>query len=224
MLILIVEDNVDLAFGLQKNFEFEGYEVQHAGSLAEATAMLDRCPPHLIVLDLMLPDGDGMDFLEERRKNGDHTPVIILSARVAEEDRVRGLRLGADDYVPKPFAVLELLERVRLRLKAHQLNTRQIYTSHCRIELDQQAVYRDNIRIPLTRQETRIITALIRNEGQTVPRERLLKEIWELSSESHTRRLDFFITSLRKKIEINPKRPQHILTDHGRGYRFVIRS
>ena len=173
-----------------------------------------------MILDLMLPDGSGFTVLNRLRQLSSSTAVIILSAKDAEEDRVRGLRLGADDYVTKPFSVHELLERVRLRLPpAGRTNVLKI--GGAVINLNDYYVERLGRRERLTRQEIKLLNALWKNRGTTVSRSKLLREAWGYPGEARTRTLDYFIAALRRKLEDDPSQPRYLRTVRGVGYQLT---
>jgi len=226
--VLVVEDNVDLAYGLQNNLEIEGYEVRVAENgetgLKEATAF----EPDLIILDLMLPDLDGYRVLQHLRKSGILTPVLILTARGEESDKVLGFRLGADDYVTKPFGVLELLARVEAILRRARGSLGQDPDGGdgveefgtVRIDLPSRTVSKDGQEVPLTPKELDLLLALIRRQGAVASRLELLQEVWGHRAAVVSRTVDTHIAELRRKLEDEPGNPKHILTVHKAGYRF----
>ena len=224
--VLVVEDNVDLAYGLQNNLEIEGYEVRVAENgemgLEQATAF----EPDLIILDLMLPDLDGYRVLQHLRKTGVMTPVLILTARGEESDKVLGFRLGADDYVTKPFGVLELLARVEAilrRVKGVLANGEEEESEEfgeVRIDLRARIVLKGVEEVPLTPKELELLLALIRRRGAVASRLELLQEVWGHRAAVVSRTVDTHISELRRKLEEEPSHPRHILTVHKAGYRF----
>jgi len=228
--ILVIEDNADLAYGLQNNLEIEGYEVRVAEDGETGLKRARSWGPELIILDLMLPDLDGFRVLQLLRKEGIRTPVLILTARGEESDKVLGFRMGADDYVTKPFGVLELLARVEAILRRTKMGggggeelaqeeDLQVFGS---ITVDARAriVFRDGAEVPLTPKELDLLLALIRRQGSVVSRLDLLKEVWGHRAAVVSRTVDTHISELRRKLEEEPSSPKHILTVHKAGYRF----
>jgi DNA-binding response OmpR family regulator len=228
--ILVIEDNADLAYGLQNNLEIEGYEVRVAEDGETGLKRARSWGPELIILDLMLPDLDGFRVLQLLRKEGIRTPVLILTARGEESDKVLGFRMGADDYVTKPFGVLELLARVDAILRRTRMSgggdeepaqegDLQLFGS---ITVDARAriVFRDGVEVPLTPKELDLLLALIRRQGSVVSRLDLLKEVWGHRAAVVSRTVDTHISELRRKLEEEPSSPKHILTVHKAGYRF----
>ena len=223
--ILVVEDNVDLAFGLRNNLEIEGYEVEVEANGRHGLEKAKRNTPSLIILDLMLPGLDGFRFLRELRASGSNAPVLILTARGEESDKVRGLKLGADDYVTKPFGVLELLARVEALLRRGAPNTKAstlpVITEVGNVRIDQatRTVEREGQTIALTPKEFDLLIALLERRGAIVSRLDLMQEVWGYSSAVVSRTVDTHIAELRRKLEVNPAAPRHILTVRKRGYR-----
>ena len=227
--ILVVEDNPDLAYGLRNNLEIEG----HAVSVAEdGLAGLDAArtdSPDLIILDLMLPGLDGYRVLQTLRGEGVGTPVLILTARGEETDKVLGFRLGADDYVTKPFGVLELLARVEAILRRARGSLGQDPDGGdgveefgtVRIDLPSRTVSKDGQEVPLTPKELDLLLALIRRQGAVASRLELLQEVWGHRAAVVSRTVDTHISELRRKLEEEPSHPRHILTVRGEGYRFM---
>jgi DNA-binding response OmpR family regulator len=223
--ILIIEDNPDLAFGLRNNLEIEGYSIEVAEDGNKGLMRARASGPDLIILDLMIPGVDGYRVLRTLRDEGVKTPVLILSARGEETDKVRGFRLGADDYVTKPFSLLELLARVEalLRRSIQQEPAEAapgVYTFGD-VTVDPQAhvVQRNGQMVELTHREFQLLTALLRRTGAVVSRQELLKDAWGHQSEIATRTIDTHILELRRKLEDDPARPRHILTVRKIGYR-----
>ncbi len=226
--VLLVEDNADLAFGLQNNLEIEGYEVMVAEDGETGLRQAKDWDPDLIILDLMLPDLDGYRVLEHLRRTKIFTPVLILTARGEESDKVLGFRLGADDYVTKPFGVLELLARVEAILRrVHQGSATDSLVDEAveefgsvRVDVRTRVVTRSGQEISLTPKELDLLLALIRRGGAVATRLDLLQEVWGHRAAVVSRTVDTHISELRRKLEEEPSHPRHILTVHKAGYRF----
>lgn len=225
--ILIVEDNRNLALGVRRALETEGYEVVHVVRGDDALERLEDGRFDLVVLDLMLPGASGFEVLRALRTGDDATPVLILSARGEDLDKIQGFRLGADDYVVKPVGVLELLLRVQAILRrAGRVEVPE--PSRHRfgdVEVDEgtRTVHRGGEPVDLTRLEFDLLAALLRAGGDVVRRERLLREVWGFPEPERvqTRTIDTHIASLRSKLEEDPGRPRHILTVRKVGYRLA---
>jgi DNA-binding response OmpR family regulator len=221
--VLIVEDSADLAYGLQNNLEIEGYEVEVALDGVDGLARAAARRPDLMILDLMLPGLDGYRVLKSLRERGDQTPVLILTAHGAEADKVRGFRLGADDYVTKPFGLLELMERVAALLRRTAPRTAEMPARErfgdVDIDLRTRAVSRGGVPVTLTPMEFDLLLALVRRDGAIASRLELLREVWGHSAAVLTRTVDTHIAELRRKLEPDPADPRHILTVRKAGYR-----
>jgi DNA-binding response OmpR family regulator len=228
--ILVIEDNANLAFGLRNNLEIEGYEVEVAGDGATGLESARRFPPRIILLDLMLPAMDGLRVLQALREEGSQVPILILTARGGEADKVRGLRLGADDYVTKPFSVVELMARIEAllrRAKASAAGGGEAEPSGSPIEifgnvevsLSTRSILRGGQPVSLTPKEFDLLVALLRRRGAVASRHELLREVWHYPSSLNTRTLDTHIAELRRKLEDDPAAPRHILTVRKTGYR-----
>ena len=227
--ILVVEDQKDLALGLQANLEVEGYEVlvAHAGEdgLRKATSG----QPDLVILDLMLPDTDGYDVLSRMRSAGLDMPVVILTARGEEVDKVRGFRTGADDYVTKPFGVMELLVRIQaiLRRGAPRASTKVgaregedvRRVGPIEVDVTDRTVRRAGVEVPLTPKAFDLLLALIDKGGRVASRHDLLRDVWGYAESVTTRTVDAHIAELRRKLEPDPANPNHIITVWKVGYR-----
>jgi DNA-binding response OmpR family regulator len=224
--VLVVEDNEDLAFGLRNNLEIEGYDVTVT---ADGEAGLHEAlhgNPDLIVLDLMLPKKDGLRVLREIRDVRKEVPVMLLTARGEEVDKVRGLRLGADDYVTKPFGVMELLARIEalLRRSGTSVSEDIIEIGELTIDVAARVVVRDGKRIELAPRELDLLFAMVRNRDRVVSRQQLLSEVWGHTGEVITRTVDTHVAELRRKLEENPSLPRYIQTVRKVGYRFDTTS
>ena len=224
--VLIVEDNHDLAFGLRNNLEIEGYGVDVASDGPSGLAAARQLRPDLIVLDLMLPGMDGYRVLRQLREDGLAMPVLILTARGEEADKVRGFRLGADDYVTKPFGLMELIARVEALLRRTRPPAGASAVAVQRfgeVEVDPatRSVRRGEEPVALTPMEFDLLVALLRRQGAVVSRLELLKEVWGHSSAVLTRTVDTHIGELRRKLEHDPSTPRHILTVRKAGYRLA---
>jgi len=225
--ILVVEDNPDLAYGLRNNLEIEGHTVSVAEDGLAGLEVARSQAPDLIILDLMLPGIDGYRVLHTLRGEGLETPVLILTARGEETDKVLGFRLGADDYVTKPFGVLELLARVEAILRragGGPANGRAHDAPRAfgAVEVDVAArrVVKDGADVALTPKEFDLLLALMRSEGAVVSRVALMKEVWGHRAAVASRTVDTHVAELRKKLEPQPHSPRYILTVHKAGYRF----
>jgi DNA-binding response OmpR family regulator len=223
--ILIVEDNRNLAYGLQNNLEIEGHEVVVAEDGRQGLEAAREGRSDLIILDLMLPIMDGYRVLRALRAEGLDMPVLILTAKGEEADKVLGFRLGADDYVTKPFGVLELLARVEALLRRAGLGPHAKAPTVERfgsVEVDaaSRSVLRDGREVALTPKEFDLLLALMHREGQVASRVALLKEVWGHRAAVATRTVDTHVSELRRKLEEVPSSPAHILTVHKAGYRF----
>jgi DNA-binding response OmpR family regulator len=227
--ILVIEDNPDLAYGLRNNLEIEGYDVEVAKDGVKGLARARAARPDLVLLDLMLPGMDGFRVLRALREDGQSMPVLILTARGEEADKVRGLRLGADDYVTKPFGVLELLARIEAlfrRAAAPHKNggsPEPQFESFGDIEVltPSRTVLRRNETVALTPKEYDLLLALVRRGGACVTRVELLTEVWGYSAEVMSRTVDTHVAELRRKLENDPANPRHILTVRKTGYRLA---
>lgn len=221
--ILIVEDNADLAGSLAHNLRLEGYEVRIADEGRSGIALAHDWPADLVILDLMLPGIDGFEVLQVLRGNGSRVPVIILSARGEESDKVRGFRLDADQYVTKPFGVLEIIERVAalLRRAAGANGDSIIRFGTIVIDPTTHTATRGGQPCALTPKAFALLLALVRRKGAVASRAELLREVWGYGSFVLTRTVDSHIAELRRKLEDDPADPQHIVTVWTVGYRFV---
>ncbi len=218
--VLVVEDNADLAYGLRNNLEIEGYEVDVAADGEEGLARVRAARPDLVILDLMLPRLDGFRVLRAMRAEGLAMPVLILTARGEEADKVRGLKLGADDYVTKPFGVLELLARVEALLRR---NTSSPIERIGDVEIDRatRVVTRRGARVELAPKEFDLLVALADRRGAVATRLELMRNVWGWSDAVITRTIDTHVAELRRKLEDDPARPQLILTVRKVGYRLA---
>jgi DNA-binding response OmpR family regulator len=220
--ILLVEDNEELAAGIRHNLELEGYAVDWA---ADGAAGLEqaRCgSPDLVILDIMLPRLDGFQVLKALREDGFEAPVLILTARGEEADKVRGFRLDADQYVTKPFGLLELLERVRALLRRSARRAPAAAVRFADIEVDPAArtVVKGGREVQLSPRAFDLLLALIDQEGKVLSRQQLLKEVWGHRGSVLTRTVDSHVSELRQRLEDDPAEPRHIHTVWKVGYRF----
>ena len=222
--ILIVEDEPAMVAGLRDNFEFEGYEVISAedGVSGLERALSDN--PDLIVLDVMMPRMSGLDVCKQLKARKPSVPIIMLTARGQEIDKVVGLELGADDYVTKPFSIRELMARVKavLRRVAPQGTPPEVYKfSDVEVNIRGNEVLRDGAPVELSAKEFALLSYFIAHPAETLTRDRLLDAVWGYENYPNTRTVDTHIVHLRQKLEPNPEEPRFILTIHGSGYKFV---
>lgn len=223
--ILIIEDEQDLVRGLKMNLADEGFEVDWAENGREGFRKAVEEDPDLIILDIMLPEMNGLDVCRELRKRDVITPIIMLTAKGEEIDKVVGLELGADDYITKPFSVRELIARINARLRTSERVEKrapEIYSfGEIEVDFPRFTVRRRGREIEFTSLEMEILRYFIIHQGEVVSRNDLLDKIWGYEHYPTTRTIDNHILKLRKKIEDDPSHPRHILSVYGGGYRFI---
>jgi two-component system alkaline phosphatase synthesis response regulator PhoP len=221
--ILIVEDDPAMSVALRDGFEFEKYTVEMATDGEEGLRLANAGDHDLVILDVMLPKKSGLDVCKELRRNGSHTPVIMLTARGQEIDKIVGLKLGADDYVTKPFSFMELLARVEAVLRRVKRVARGDEFAFGNVTLDFRTYQatRTGEPLELTPREFRILRYFIDHSDQVVSREALLNHVWGYDSSAFTRTVDTHMARLRQKIESVPSEPRHLITVHRVGYKFV---
>jgi two-component system response regulator RegX3 len=222
--ILIVEDEPVLASGLAEALSYQGYACEVAGDGRAGYDLARRTHPDLLILDLMLPEMSGFEVLERLRKEGHKVPTILLTAKGAEEDKVRGLGLGADDYVTKPFSLPELIARVGAQIRRARLDRGDGEVFECdgvRFDLGRLVAHRGSDEIPLTPREATILRHLRMKSGNVVSRDEFLLEVWQYgTTKVETRTVDNTLAALRRKIERDAADPRIILTVRGMGYRW----
>jgi DNA-binding response OmpR family regulator len=225
--ILIVEDEPNMRLGLKDNLEFDGYTVDLAEDGPTGLNMILSNTFDLIVLDVMMPGMSGFDVCKTTRQKGITTPIILLTAKGEEIDKVRGLELGADDYITKPFSLREFLARVKAVLRRSQMTTKSSESSNgitlgrLRLNLATCEAWLEDVPVKLTHKEFELIGYLLKNKNKIVSRDSLLQEVWGLDNDINTRTIDNFIVRIRQKIEPDPDMPRIILTVHGVGYKLV---
>jgi DNA-binding response OmpR family regulator len=230
--ILVVEDNEDLAFGLRKVLEFEGYEVEVAGDGESGMKSAEEARPDLLILDIMLPGKGGFEVLRELRTSGSKFPVLILTARSQESDVVLGFDFGADDYVTKLFSTAELLARVRALLRRVQVGAGEgeagagngagdlLTFGEVQVSPATRTVLRKGEAVELTPKEFDLLVALLERKGAVISRQELLKEVWGYgNADINTRTVDVHLSELRRKLEDDPSNPEFLLTVRKAGYR-----
>jgi len=222
--ILIVEDEPAMVAGLRDNFEYEGYEVISA---PDGVAGLDRAlaeHPDLVVLDVMMPRMSGLDVCKQSKAKRPGLPIIMLTARGQEIDKVVGLELGADDYVTKPFSIRELMARVKavLRRVSPRSAAPEVYRfGDVEVNIRSNEVRRTGAPVELSSKEFALLAYFLAHPAETLSRERLLDDVWGYENYPSTRTVDTHILHLRQKLELNPEEPRLFLTVHGSGYKFV---
>ncbi len=222
--ILIVDDEPEIVRGLEDNLRFEGYQTCAATDGEAALALAGREAPDLVLLDLMMPKMSGWEVCRALRAQGIDVPIIMLTARGEEADRVRGLELGADDYITKPFSLRELLARVRavLRRPGPRHKVAEYAFGDVRVRVRGRQVFKAGRAMSLTRKEFDLLAYLLAHQGEVVTRERLLDEVWGYERFPTTRTVDTHVLRLRRKFEADPEQPRWILTVHGQGYKFSV--
>ena len=221
--ILIVEDDPAMSVALRDGFEFEKYAVDMAADGEEGLRLATAGDHDLIVLDVMLPKKSGLDVCKELRRSGRHTPVIMLTARGQEIDKIVGLKLGADDYVTKPFSFMELLARVEavLRRVSRKSAGEEFAFGEVKLDFRTYPASKTGAALELTPREFRILRYFIDHADEVVSREALLNHVWGYDSSAFTRTVDTHMARLRQKIENVPAEPRHLITVHRVGYKFV---
>lgn len=230
--ILLIEDNEALAVGLRSNLEFEGYSVVLAATAKQGKAAVRERTPDLLILDLMLPDADGYSVLRELRAQDQSFPVLILTALGEEADKLRGFRFGADDYVTKPFALLELMARVDALLRRSAATRAAVSAPPTAgaptwrfgdvvVEAATRTVRRAGRTVSLRPREYELLVALLQREGRLVTRMELLRDVWGYGDSVMSRTVDTHIAELRRKLERDPTHPRHIITVLKGGYRLA---
>ena len=225
--ILVVDDEQNMRTGLKDNLEFEGYEVDTANDGEQGLKKIIDNSYNLIILDVMMPKKSGFDVCKEVRKAGITTPVILLTAKGDEIDKVVGLEIGADDYVTKPFSLRELLARVKAILRRGENlvmneSAREVKIGRLEINFDGYKATSKNKDVQMSHKEFEILHYLWKRRNSTVSRDDLLTEVWGYDENPSTRTVDNFILKLRQKVEVDSNHPQVILTVHGIGYKLVI--
>jgi DNA-binding response OmpR family regulator len=223
--VLVVEDEPQMRALLTDNLEFEGYHVTAVESAEEAVAEVARGPVSLVLLDVMLPGMSGFALCERLRNEGTRVPIIILTARTHEQDRIRGLDLGADDYVSKPFSVRELMARVRAQVRRDdwRSDTGPEFTfGDVKVNVRQRLVTRKGRHVPLSAREFELLRYLIAHRNEVVSREQLLRDVWGYHQLSVTRTVDNYVAKLRNQLEPRPHDPRYIVTVHGSGYQLLV--
>jgi DNA-binding response OmpR family regulator len=222
--VLVVEDEEQMRTMLEDNLQFDGYRVTSVSSGEEALGELDRHAYALVLLDVRLPGISGFDVCRRLRSRGTRIPVIMLTARTQEADRVEGLDVGADDYVSKPFSVRELLARVRAQVRRddwHSGLSDEFSFGDVSVRLRQRLVMRRGRRIPLSAREFELLRYLIAHRNEIVSREQLLRDVWGYHEASITRTVDNYVAKLRNQLEARPHEPRYIVTVHGSGYQLI---
>jgi DNA-binding response OmpR family regulator len=221
--ILVVEDEIDVRQGLEDLLRAKGYEVLTAATGPEGLTKAASARPDLVVLDVMLPGLSGFDVLRTLRAEGHLVPVLMLTAKGAEMDRVLGFELGVDDYVTKPFSILELLGRVQALLRRARPaapTSAPLAFGDLEVDFDRLELRRAGQRLEVPERAVEVLGVLARADGRVVSRDQLLDEVWGRDQVVNTRTIDNLVVKLRQAIEHNPDAPRHLLTVHGRGYRF----
>jgi len=224
--ILIVEDEINMLRGLRDNLEFEGYEVETAadGQAGQDKVLNNRYD--IVLLDVMLPHVSGFDICKKARASNIETPIILLTARGEEIDKVLGLELGADDYITKPFSVRELLARIKAILRrssdSASIDNQQHQIGLLQVNFTTYDAVKDGQQVRLSHKEFEVLHFLFQHKKEVVPRDELINKVWGINGGITTRTVDNFILRLRQKIETNPNDPHIILTVHGVGYKMVI--
>jgi len=224
-LILVVEDDAAILRGLTFNLEAEGYQVRTAADGAAGLAILRTEQPDVVILDLMLPEVSGYEICRKLRDEGRDTPILMLTARGEEADRVLGLDLGADDYVTKPFSIRELLARVRALLRRYRKTPEvpdEVRIGDFHVDFRSYEARRGEQSFRMTRKEFAVLRLLAMHAGEVVTRSDLLTEVWGFEQLPTTRTVDNHIRSLRSRLEPDPSNPRHLITVHGVGYKLVL--
>jgi len=224
--ILLIEDEAGISMAVKDELEFEGYQVKLVEDGVTGLESILHDQPDLVVLDLMLPGKNGFEICKEARRKGVATPIIMLTARAQEADKVKGLDLGADDYVIKPFSLAELTARIRAVLRrfekadlTEEQSSGWLQLGQLRIDLKKHEVLKGKDKVELTHKEFQLLELLLKRPGEVISRDQILDSVWEEEVYVTHRTVDSHVATLRKKIETEPDRPQYILTVRGAGYK-----
>jgi DNA-binding response OmpR family regulator len=221
--ILIVEDEPNMRMGLKDNLEFEGYEIETAADGEAGLSLIMNNLFDLVILDVMMPKISGFDVCKRVREKGIKTPIILLTAKGEEIDKIVGLELGADDYITKPFSLRELLARIKAimrRVESPTAQTSVVHIGKLEINFATYNAFEEEINIPMSHKEFELLKYLVERKNQTVSRDDILKNVWQQEATT-TRTIDNFVVKLRQKIEVNPNEPKIIITVHGIGYKLI---
>jgi DNA-binding response OmpR family regulator len=223
--ILIVDDEPNMIIGLKDNLEFEGYEVHSADNGEDGLQKIINNNYDVVVLDVMMPKMHGFDVCKKVRERGIKTPIILLTAKGEEVDKIIGLEIGADDYVTKPFSLRELLARIKAvlrRTENFESASSVIKIGRLEVQFETYNAFENGAQVQMSHKEFELLKFLWEHKNQNVSRDLLLKEVWEQEATT-TRTIDNFIVRLRQKIEADPNNPRYILTVHGIGYKLILR-
>lgn len=222
--VLAVEDEPDMRRGLQDNLEFEGYETVVTANGLEGLRLAQKQTFDLIILDLMLPGMDGIEVCKRLKESGCKTPIIMLTARGTEDDKIEGFEAGADDYITKPFSLKELLMRVKAVLRRTHQEEEPVHEfsfGDIQLNFDEYTATKNGSMLDLSPREFEIMRLFVQHEGDTVTRELFLEKVWGYTTVPATRTVDNHIAKLRQKIEDDAENPRHIITLHRIGYKFI---
>jgi DNA-binding response OmpR family regulator len=222
--ILVVEDEDAILMGITENLKAEGYEVVTAVEGHEALRLGEEARPDLIILDIMLPGMSGYDVCRKLRDKRIQTPIVLLTARQDEFDKLHGFEMGADDYITKPFSIRELLARIRailLRGRERTAGPVRYEFGDCLLDMESRILKKKDEDVKLTRTEFELLAYFLQNTGKALSRDQVMNDVWGTQYFGTQRSLDSFVASLRQKIERKPNKPEHILTVHGVGYKFA---
>jgi len=223
--ILLVEDDPGMRMGLEDNLRIEGYATASVQNCRDARRAIRERQPDLVILDRMLPDGDGVELCRHLRTDGFLQPIIMLTAKGEEMDKVVGLESGADDYLVKPFSLRELLARINANMRrsgAWRETDGAVRVGAASVDFQRHRLVRDGQEIECSAREIALLRYLVERRGQVVSRDTLLEVVWGRPQDIATRTVDNFIVRLRKKIEPDPSKPRILLTVHGSGYKLVV--
>jgi DNA-binding response OmpR family regulator len=218
--ILVIEDDLSILTGLSMNLRFEGYEVLQAQDGEQGLRMALDAYPDLVILDVMMPQLNGYEVLKELRRRGHDVPVVVLSAKGMETDKILGLDLGADDYIAKPFGLQELLARIKAVLRRRHREGEVVRFADAAVDMNAKTVTKAGDPVELTAQEFRLLALFVTHPGRTFSRDELLEGAWGLDYQGTARTVDNFLQKLRQKFEPDPDEPRHFVTVRGLGYRF----
>jgi two-component system alkaline phosphatase synthesis response regulator PhoP len=221
--LLLVEDEASLALTLSDRLRAEGYDVEVCGTGESALELLEKRPVDLVILDLMLPGIDGLEVCRELRNRGQQLPVLMLTAKSETVDKVVGLKLGADDYLTKPFEMIELLARLEALLRRTGEGSTGLHRyefGEVTVDFRSAEVTRGGESVALSSMEFRLLQEFIEHRGELLSRDQLLDEVWGYEETPFSRTVDVHVASLRQKLEPTPSHPRYIITVHRRGYRF----